>query len=34
MAKTTCKKFTYAKYSSGGDGAGVQIGGATRRDGV
>ena len=23
MAKTTCKKFTYAKYSSGGDGAAI-----------
>ena len=21
MAKTTCKKFTYAKYSAGGDGS-------------
>ena len=29
MAKTTCKKFTYAKYSSGGDGSAVVYTGGT-----
>lgn len=29
MAKTTCKKFTYAKYSSGGDGAAIVYSGGT-----
>lgn len=29
MAKTTCKKFTYAKYSSGGDGSAVAYTGGT-----
>ena len=29
MAKTTCKKFTYAKYSSGGDGAAIVYTGGT-----
>ena len=29
MAKTTCKYFTYAKYSSGGDGAAIAYTGGT-----
>ena len=29
MAKTTCKKFTYAKYSSGGDGSAISYTGGT-----
>ena len=32
MAKTTCKKFTYAKYSSGGDGAAIVYTGGTMLD--
>ena len=32
MAKTTCKKFTYAKYSSGGDGAAIVYSGGTMLD--
>lgn len=32
MAKTTCKKFTYAKYSSGGDGAAIVYTGGTMMD--
>lgn len=29
MAKTTCKKFTYAKYASGGDGSAIVYTGGT-----
>ena len=32
MAKVTCKKFTYAKYSSGGDGSAVVYTGGTMLD--
>ena len=32
MAKTTCKKFTYAKYTSGGDGAAIVYSGGTMLD--
>ena len=32
MAKTTCKKFTYAKYSSGGDGAAIVYTGGIMMD--
>ena len=32
MAKTTCKKFTYAKYSSGGDGSAMSYTGGTMLD--
>ena len=32
MAKTTCKKFTYAKYSSGGDGSAIAYTGGTMLD--
>ena len=32
MAKTTCKKFTYAKYSSGGDGSAIVYTGGTMLD--
>ena len=32
MAKTTCKKFTYAKYASGGAGAAVVYSGGTMLD--
>ena len=32
MAKTTCKKFTYAKYASGGDGAAIVYSGGTMLD--
>ena len=32
MAKTTCKKFTYAKYASGGDGAAIVYSGGTMMD--
>lgn len=32
MAKTTCKAFTYAKYSSGGDGSAISYTGGTMLD--
>lgn len=32
MAKTTCKKFTYAKYSSGGDGSAMAYTGGKMLD--
>ena len=32
MAKTTCKKFTYAKYSSGGEGSAITYTGGTMMD--